>query len=100
MDRGLSFYLAVIAGEIDRKLRLTQRDLILAFRSGVLAPYIKRDDILKIYYVDLDNVSVTQMPLEEIRERLSANDKARVEREENERRRKIQDQIERLKKQL
>lgn len=100
MEGRLSFYLSVIAGEIDRKLRLTQRDLILAFRSGALAPYINRDDLLKIYYVDLDNASVTQVPLDEIRDRLITNDKIRAAREEAERRRDIQEQIERLKKQL
>lgn len=100
MTRGLSFYLAVIGGEIDRKLRLTQRDLTLAFRSGSLAPYIKRDDLLKIYYVDLDNVSITQISLDDIRNRLSENDNARIARNEAERRREIQKQIEQLKKQL
>ena len=100
MSDELSFYLAVIGSEIDTKIRLTQRDLILSFRNGSLASYLDKPHILTVYHVDIDNMSVSQVSLEDLKNRLSANDKLMKERKERERRRKIQQEIKNLERQL
>lgn len=100
MSDDFSFYLSVINGKIETKIRHSKRDLILAFRNGSLAPYLYKPDVLKVYHVDLNNMSVTQVSLKDIKDILSANDILLKEKKERERIRKIQQEIKLLEKQL
>lgn len=94
-----SFYIARFNnGEIDRKINLTQRDLTLAFVSGRFQGYKEGD--IRIYKIDLDSVSVTEVSVSEILERIENNKVKRTQQEECARRRAIQRQIEMLKQQL
>lgn len=93
------FYVAVVDGVIDRKIRITNRDLILAFRSGNLAGYTDDDDII-IYCVDLDDESINPVSIKSIMDKLDENDKKRVSATEKRRKKDIEKKIENLKKML
>ena len=66
MKKESGFYVVRIGNRIDRKINLAQRDLMLAFTSGRL--YGIDMDCIHVFYVDLDSVTVTKIPVSEILE--------------------------------
>lgn len=90
-----SFYIAKFSdGHIDRKINLTQRDLTLAFTNGRFNGF--RDGEVRIFKVDLDSVSVQEIPVSEILERIQENKIKRTERKRNKKKKEIQNEIARL----
>lgn len=94
-----NFYIARYNnGEIDRKINLTQRDLTLAFISGRFCGFGEGD--IKIFKVDLDSVTVTEIPVAEILERIEKNRIARNAAEKRRQQKQIKEKIEALQSQL
>ena len=95
----ITFYISVIKGKLDRKINLTERDLLLAFVNGRLHDYA--DDDLRIFRIDIgDGPSISEVPISKIRERIAENKEKRARQEENARRRSIEDKIRQLQDQL
>lgn len=94
-----SFYIAKFSnGEIDRKINLTQRDLTLAFNNGRFSGYTEDD--VQIYKINLDTISVEEIPVSKILERIKQNKVKRKEKIERDRQRDIRNKIKQLEQML
>lgn len=94
-----SFYIARYnSGRIDRKINLSQRDLTLAFSTGRF--YGRKEGEIRIFKIDLDAVSVIEIPVSEILERIEKSREKRKEQESRNRKKEIQRKITELQAQL
>lgn len=94
-----SFYIAKFNdGTIDRKINLTQRDLILAFTNGRF--YGCKEGDIRIFKVDLDCVTVDEVSVSGILTRIRENKLKRKEVEKRRRNREIEEEIVKLRSKL
>lgn len=94
-----TFYIARYrSGRIDTKINLTQRDLTLAFVSGRFQGYEEGD--IRIYKVDLDNISVEEISVSAILKRIEENKVKRKASKERANKRDIKRRIAELERLL
>lgn len=94
-----SFYIAQYNnGRIDRKINLSQRDLTLAFSTGRF--YGRKEGEIRIFKIDLDAVSVMEIPVAEILEKIEKSREKRKEQEKRKQKKEIERKITELQAQL
>lgn len=98
----LSFYIAIIDGVIDKKLRLKQGELMLAFRSGGLQGRVGwlESGRIKIYLCDLVAGTSTLIEPLDIIDHLHDLDIKRSKQKKREHNKQLEAKIQRLKSQL
>lgn len=98
----LSFYITIVDGAIDKKLRLKHGELMLAFRSGGLQGRIGELESgrIKIYLCDLVAGTSTLIAPQDIIDHLHDLDVRRSQQKKRKHNKDIEDKIQRLKDQL